>query len=473
MKNRNKVIDLICGWGGSGFPIAYLTWAALSGVGYFSGLAVMKGLAAVLAVWGAVAAVCSLRRFWGGGAKREMILFAAFFLSYAVSSLVNREYGISGNLKAMVWMGLCLFAAYPAGLTERQEGRSLKGRPLYEWFILVLMVFTSIMAAVGLVMWATGYSAYVNKDTIHGFMWGRLWGAYGDPNYGSVLSVASISCALMYLLQGKERHPHRVLLAGHILLLELYIIGAYSRGTQVVMMATTALFYVFYIVTQKKSVRRKIAVGVVLAVFLALPWVVRAAYNSYAERHNEEVEAQIQAAIEAGLDPEELDIDDPMDEMERSSVFEQRSFSIRFGIWKDGLELWKLSPVFGVSYRNIQAFAKANDTGRYVNRAINTMHNMVIDVAVSQGILGLVLLAVTAAVLVVSMIRGWLRFTPQEREEAMLFLLPVLTVLGGSLTLSDIFYLNTPTTVVFWTMLGHYMALCYGKAPKKGPAAAR
>ena len=461
----------IWAWGGSGFPAAYLAWACLACVGYFTRFTVLKILAAGLILWGAFFAIRALWEAWKNGEKTELILFAAFFASYVISAAVNAKYGVSGNLKAMAWLGLCLFALFPAGLSERRRGQRLKGRPLYEWFIIVVMVFTSVMALVGLVMWGAGYSAYVDKDTIHGFMWGRLWGAYNDPNYGSVLSAASISCALVFLSQGKERHPHRVLLIAHIVLLELYIVGAYSRGTQVVMMVTTAVFYLYYLLCTGKSVRQKLVTGLLLALLMAMPWVVRAGYNRYVEQHNAEVEAQIQEAMEAGLDISELDIDDPLEEMERGSVFERSSFSIRFGIWQDGLALWKQSPLFGVSYRNIQSFATANGIGRYVKRAINTMHNMVVDVAVSQGILGLVLLVVTAVMLVLKMLRGWLAFDCAERSEAMLFLLPVMTVLGGALTLSDIFYLNTPTTVVFWYMLGQYISLACKKLPRRKKAA--
>ena len=59
------------------------------------------------------------------------------------------------------------------------------------------------------------FGQYSFNETIIGFVWGRLWGVYSDPNNGSVLCVASVvlSICAWAALKPKSNRGLKALLA--------------------------------------------------------------------------------------------------------------------------------------------------------------------------------------------------------------------------------------------------------------------
>ena len=93
------------------------------------------------------------------------------------------------------------------------------------------------------------------------------------------------------------------------------------------------------------------------------------------------------------------------------------------------------------------------------NEPLSTCHNALVDVAVSQGGLGLVILFTTVVLACVRSLKSWKHLSRTEKDTAMTYGLTAVTILGGAMFLSDVFYLNSPTTVVFWYLFGQWMAV--------------
>ena len=134
----------------------------------------------------------------------------------------------------------------------------------------------------------------------------------------------------------------------------------------------------------------------------------------------------------------------------------------RFSVWKDGIELWETSPVVGISYRNISAYAQKNLPDCYIlNKevALNTFHNLFVDVLVSQGLAGILILLGVLVAILRSSIRGCRRLKAgklQTRDQAALLGAALLPIMIGALFLSDILYMNSPSSVLFWILLGSW-----------------
>ena len=133
----------------------------------------------------------------------------------------------------------------------------------------------------------------------------------------------------------------------------------------------------------------------------------------------------------------------------------------RLAIWKNGLQIVRRNPLFGISYRNILSYQRAEMPDSYMvlhNEPLSTCHNALVDVAVSQGGLGFAILLITIVLACVRSIKGWKLMDRAAKDDTMLFGLCACVTLGGAMFLSDVFYINSPTTVVFWYFFGQWMA---------------
>ena len=131
----------------------------------------------------------------------------------------------------------------------------------------------------------------------------------------------------------------------------------------------------------------------------------------------------------------------------------------RIEIWKEGLFIWKDNPVFGISYRNIAVYVREKLPDGYMTtreNELNTFHNMFVDILVGQGLPG-ELIALAMAVVIMSRAAAFFRNDGGEAGSARLWscvpAVLVLTIGLSSLALTEIFYINTPTAVLFWYCL--------------------
>ena len=131
----------------------------------------------------------------------------------------------------------------------------------------------------------------------------------------------------------------------------------------------------------------------------------------------------------------------------------------RIEIWKEGLLIWKDNPVFGISYRNIAVYVREKLHDGYMTtreNELNTFHNMFVDILVGQGLPG-ELIALAMAVVIMSRAAALFRNDGGEAGSARLWscvpAVLVLTIGLSSLALTEIFYINTPTAVLFWCCL--------------------
>ena len=131
----------------------------------------------------------------------------------------------------------------------------------------------------------------------------------------------------------------------------------------------------------------------------------------------------------------------------------------RIEIWKEGLLIWKDNPVFGISYRNIAVYVREKLPDGYMTtreNELNTFHNMFVDILVGQGLPG-ELIALAMAVVIMSRAAAFFRNDGGEAGSARLWscvpAVLVLTIGLSSLALTEIFYINTPTAVLFWCCL--------------------
>ena len=136
----------------------------------------------------------------------------------------------------------------------------------------------------------------------------------------------------------------------------------------------------------------------------------------------------------------------------------------RFDIWKSGLEIFKDTWFFGISFGNVVPYALENVSETYIVSndfaVFDAFHNTVVDVFVAQGILGVLIIGYFGVTTLISIIKYKLKENDIEDERTVNVLFSICILIAVSaMFLSHIFYVNVPTTCTFWMILGYLIVI--------------
>lgn len=447
------------------FKVCYLLLVLVSFNSLVAGSSVLSVLNYVLVVFGAVLLLFRALRFKQYVSSASAVLLILFCVSMIVSSFFNRKYGITENIQALTWTTMQFGMLY---LCDKKRSAAEYKRE----FIILASVFSAYVLLANIVsigMFFAHYGVFGQfsfNGNIIGFVWGRLWGVHADPNNGSVMCVASIvlSVCAWAAIPGKTKKGFKVFLFINIFLDYFYIILSDSRTGMVCALIGVACV-LFFCLSAKAFLKQgwkpalKNCVCILLAVVLsgALYYssqLMKSGYNYTVEKliamraddpnFNQE---DLNAALITGRD---------------SADTESDISNRRFDLWKSGLEIWKTSPIVGVSQRNITPYAKDvlpdtylvnNDMGDF-----DSTHNMFLDVLVSQGAVGILLLLVFFVCIAVLIIRRFLLVEKNRVSVYHIALFSTLVVFACScMFVLDVLYLNSAATVMFWSSLGYFV----------------
>ena len=132
----------------------------------------------------------------------------------------------------------------------------------------------------------------------------------------------------------------------------------------------------------------------------------------------------------------------------------------RFDIWKGAVEIFKTSPILGVSRANILPYVDENLPDSYlVNNSymrIKSMHNMFFEILASQGILGVLAFVAFVVSMLVGIFKNW-RFLWASQDFALFAV--IIGIVGAmcasSLVITEIVYVSSPMSTIFWLGLGY------------------
>lgn len=146
----------------------------------------------------------------------------------------------------------------------------------------------------------------------------------------------------------------------------------------------------------------------------------------------------------------------------------------RFDLWKSAVEVALSRPLTGTSFPGIVPYAKENLPDTYIvnndHWDYSTMDNEVLNVFVSQGFPGLLILAVlVAAVLKYIFSRIW-KLDKAEFHRALILLICIIMLTASSMFQATMFYQNSTDANMFWMFLGYLIFMLKdnpGKSDKK------
>ena len=443
---------------------------------------------------------------------------ALFCVSYAVSTFINYQYGIWGNIKGGIWLILQIFVLYCISIQEDiyETKREIKV------ISLVLIVYTALCSLAGLVMLFQQYGGRFNFEdgsgSFYGFIWGRLWGCYTDPNHGGIITAAAILMAL-YLICEVKKVWGRILLIFSVLLNYLYIVFSDSRSAKLSLTIALLVMLVLLLMGKKEKLgKKRMVFGGITSVLVIILFYfsfggVKEGYNYYITKSVQEklldetdnessvkenegddssaAEETIQedadsqssnnsasesaettepsAAADSSQEVEESQSDNSSTaeaEKEIESLRVGREQDIendvsnrRFDIWKSGLEIFNKNKILGVGFRNIVAYANENLPETYIvnndQGEFDSFHNVVIDVLVSQGLLGIISILIIGISFFIYLVKSVIIDQLYKIREIRILFTVVILLLVESMFISEIFYVNSPETILFWMFLGY------------------
>ena len=372
-----------------------------------------------------------------------------FLASFIVSMLIYLRYDAKNNFITLIYLSFYFLLLYL--IDEKRDLEKLKKE--FRFFAWIFVIYMAICVAVSLTQMFVGYS-YVykvqpdNYEVITGFIWGRLWGVFLDPNVASVMAV--IACYFsVYFFFHYKKIVLKVIMVINVIFQVFYIAFTDSRTALVSIFASlfVGLFIYFWYKWESRFINfiKATAIALLAALIVAgIPHYTLLAYNSIASNVN--------------ISSSSGDQDIPT--VERNYDLEGDVSNRRFEIWKSALEIFEKTPVFGTSYYGIRPFAREYVPNTYIinNDQVDfrNMHNEIINVATAQGTLGLIALFWMGASILIFILK---RFRKIEKKDfnmvCLLFTCIVCLACSAMFVSAGMFYYSAPSTVLFWMLLGY------------------
>ncbi len=384
--------------------------------------------------------------------KMPLLLFPVLmWLSLAVSAAANAAYFTTRTAVFMILWAFYFFLLYTQ--SAARDGETLLRD--FRRLSVVYLLWTTVLAVISVVMLAMQYEIHYRDpmndmyEVAAGFFSGRLWGAFQDPNLGSVMCVGAIAVCV-YWITAKKSPLLRTALGLDCALLVFYMAASDSRNGMVCLGVLSALGMAWLMVKNRDRVNIVLAVVIVLAGFLCgmlLAQVVQNAYNGLME-------------FTGG----------PM--IDRGYSMAGDLSNRRLAIWQSGLEIGLTRPLTGISFPAVVPYAKAHLPETYIVSndlwEFNTFDSEPMNIFVAQGIPGLLILLGWAGVSVGVFFRN-IRTASAGRDMELFLLTGICCVMAVSaLFQGTMFYQTSPNTFMFWCAFG--TLLCLLRAGEKRKA---
>ena len=451
LKKYQKYITKIKEW----YIICFMTFLLLSRMVCFVTLVSSKVNAAcyvICAIIGGLLLIADLVVNYRMYLRLEYYLFAAFLGVCLISSFVYREYGISDNIKTIVWMAIQLFLLSSVVTFGRQE--EISGRQCLKRLMKSIVVVQSIGVIISFGQFLV-QSRYIIPDyngtyaRRQGFIGERLFGVFTDPNYAAIISLIVIIFAVILLCQAEKKWI-KGFYVFFIIMNGIYVLLSGSRTAFIAALIVLPVFTYFKyrnkVIAEGKSYHcRSFLAGGGMFVFIILYLMFGA--NIFSEI------ADVTVKIRPYIGLCEIEKVHKVS-LKRQDTSSDKSNN-RFDIWSS---VWKISEdnrLVGLSPRNMVGYAKENYPDSYIAKTGYQAHNAYLALISGSGILG----TIPMILLVVFILYYFVRYTKIHRkkmvDEELILAISVISIVGISgMFLLEMFYVNTITTSLFWLFVG-------------------
>ena len=439
------------------FKFLYLALVIVSFNAYLYYLPIKGYLVVAVTLFGAINCLYRAWKYKRFIKTPYILICGIYTISYVLTVIINIEYGFIESLQGLVWLVFQFVLLY--AVDSEKPAAAVKKE--YAAISIVFVVYTTLVCIISIAMllFNFGEAYMLNDGTIvpRGFIWGRLWGVFSNPNLGAVSVCVSIVFCL-FLLKEKSGVLRKTMAGFSLFVSGLYLAFSDSRtGLLALLVSLFAWLYIMILAGRKKAIKKWRGRKILSHFAAALISLTIAAASVASVAATKEVYNAIAASRQSGSSGSV--------QITRSSAEEGNDVTNRRkDLWISGIELFETSPVVGVGYRNIKVAAADRIPDTYIiNNTFGTFdsfHNMWIDLLASQGVVGLLLFLVFTLGCAISSLRTFSRMIAKGSSDLLLFgtlVAGILPPLIGSLLQADSILYNTQNAVLFWILLGYLM----------------
>lgn len=446
------------------FLYLFMAYAILSSNSFTYGTKVIG-----LAMWpafalGAVIIMYRVIHFKNYCKATGFVGLIAMLISIGISVLVNFNYSFKGNI--IICMFWCFYFLVLYIIEDGKPTEKVKAD--FELFGKFFVTYTLISVIISLYLLFTGYAERIvtedtNYEYFRGFIIGRLWGTFINPNNGAISAAIAASILIYFICKAKKIYTK--IFCGIAIFLELLFIALSDSRSGAVCMGIAAAVFMLSAVLYKwqdKKIVFKVAAVVMACVVgvmgFIIPRKLKDGYNAVSIAINEYVN-------------EHPNTDEPEDNEDEKDKFElnviDRGYDLtddvsnrRFDVWFGAIQAFAESPrtiAVGYSYKGFTAQVLEKQPDNYlVNNdytIFTTLDNEVFNILVSQGSLGIIATAIFVIMLLIVIIKNWFKVKKEYHLIIAILASTVVALAGSSMFCSVIFYHNSPNTVMFWMAL--------------------
>ncbi len=467
-QNYEEILELV-------FKISYLCMAFATFITYIYMSPIQPILVKLTLVLGTLTILARVINWKKYGKMPYLLLMLLFCLSFLLSTVMNRQYGMTDNLKWIIWTAIQFFGLYVCDL-ERDEKKYQREFVILSHIFIIITIFT---AAASLIMLIMSYSAILTsvdgEFIVTGFEWDRLWGAYVDPNYGAICSVIGIVLSLFYVI--KKKVFQKIIYVLAVVLNYAYLIFSDSRTGEIALAVSLGILLFFLGKNKfksKKGLKSILMVTGVLVVLLSISQEIKTQNITYqksvvaarevaAQDENKRKEEQSTAVT-----GEQNSVKQKNEPTQRQKDLREDVSNGRLALWQSAVEVWETSPIYGAGYSTFIAYAKENAPDTFaVNNDIGeytSMHNTFFSTLAYQGGIGAVLLLVIALRIFFSIIKVVKSENNERQLEVVVMFSCLCCIVVSMMFLLDGIYTNSTSAAILWIFSGYLVRESYRKS---------
>lgn len=394
-------------------------------------------------------------------------ILAGVILIYAFSIISNYDHALVRGVYNLIFLVINFVVIFPISMVRSKEFILKRLKEFNE--ILIITIF--IGGTISLVMFFFNIGLYLPTNGLRqGFLENRLFGIYSSPNVGSVFGYITIMASLVNnLLKRNSLFKFSTFYIINLIVQILYFILASSRGTTMILISATVMFFSFIIlpITIKKYDNKRISFGIVFLLLIGFLSTSQFTLNTVKSGLS-----YVPGFVESVLPEEENKKMASKEEYEEKVIIQHSPenaevSSGRYSIWKAALNVVKQYPLFGVTdpdlYRNTESTDVINESRlskidiKELKRAAGNMHNVYMQILITTGIVGFVALAYFLIWYLID-ISKYIFYLDKYSKEYQIVTLLFITSISffiGDLVESRLVFMNRNVVgIVFWYFAG-------------------
>ncbi len=425
---------------------------------------------------------------------RGIWFLVVFAVGYLASSVYTIRYGYYENIRFFMYLVLQFGVLYAF---DANSDFSVSKKH-FEVCGAVHIFLAAVLSIISFAFMISGYSKIIYPEFgaegpvyYYGFVHGRLFGAYWDANIAATIAALSIVLSIYFFVRTKKILL-RTLLSLNIILQILYIAFSDSRTGKISLFA--GLVIAVALLISKIKLFKNLAVKIIAVVTITavcsasafvVPKLTKQIYNSVVMSINEAKQDPApeapapQPAPETPAQPEAPAKPEtpakpqtpPENVIDRGYDLSEDISNRRFDIWKSAVEIFKTSPVLGVSRANILPYVDSNLPDSYLvtndHMRFESMHNVFFEILASQGLVGIISFMLFALWVVIGIIKNAKALWQSKEFNVFSIIIGICAlVCASSMVIAEIVYVTSPISTMFWIGLG---TLNHGVSKLKKP----